>query len=127
MLERQQGARVAHAELPSGHRIAHVVGQLEQAQEVRDRRTVLADGGGNLLLRQRELVCETAIPQRAIDRVEIFPLDVLDERPLEKLGFLALRHVSHDHGNVREAGLLRGPPAPFTGDDLVPRSQRAGR
>src|SRR5712671_4068218 len=45
----------------------------------------------------------------------IFALDILDDRELERLG---VADIEDDDGNFVKAGALRGPPAPFAGDDL---------
>ena len=59
-------------------------GQLQQPDVVGDRRAVLADGVGDLLLRQVELVGEPPVGERLFDRVEVLALDVLDERDREQ-------------------------------------------
>jgi len=51
-----------------------------------------------------------------LDGIEVFTLEVLDERHLERHLF---RHVADDHWHAIEAGSLRGAPAALTGDELV--------
>ena len=79
--ERQQRACVAHRQARRRHFGPHLVGQLQQPQHVRDRRAVLADGVGDVFLRQMELVGETPVGERLVDRIEIFALDVFDRAP----------------------------------------------
>ena len=53
------------------------------------------------------------------DDVQVFALDVLDERPLEQLEVLALGHLAHGDRHREQARALGGAPAPLAGDDLV--------
>ena len=125
--QRQQRPGVAHRQRAGRQVGAHFFGQLQQAQEVRDRAAVLSDRRGNLLLRQPELVGEALIRERLVDRVQVLALDVLDERELEQLLLGALRHVAHDDRHLQQAGALRGAPAPLAGDDAIGRSRCAAR
>ena len=121
LLERQQRARVAHGEPSRGHLVLHVLRQLEQPEQVRHRRPVLADRRRDFLLRQVELVRQPFEPEGFLDRVEVFALDVLDERPLEQFLLLARRHVAYGDGHFQQARALRGAPAALAGDDFVRR------
>ena len=51
--ERHDGARVAHRQRAGRDFAAHLVGQLQQAQVVGDRRAILADLRGDVFLRSR--------------------------------------------------------------------------
>jgi hypothetical protein len=57
--------------------------KLEQAKSVRDRASVLAHTFGHELLGQVELEGHSFVGARLVDRVEIFPLQVLDKRKLQ--------------------------------------------
>ena len=76
----EQRARVAHRQRARRDVRAHLLRQPQQPHVVRDRRSILADRVGDLLLRQMELVGEPAIRVRLLDRIQILALDVLDER-----------------------------------------------
>ena len=82
--ERQQRARVPHRQAARRDLGPHFVGQLEQPQEVGDRRAILADGGRDVFLLQVELVGEPAVGERLFDRVQVLALDVFDQRHLEQ-------------------------------------------
>ena len=113
--QRQQRTRVAHRQRARREVRAHFVGQLQQPQEVGDRAAVLADGRGDLVLRQPELVRQPLIGQRLVDRVQVLALDVLDERQLEQLTALSRRR--------RRARR----PAPSAGRRAAPRASAVRR
>ena len=87
-----------------GDVLAHLERQPQEARHVGDRRAILADGVGDLLLREMELVGEPAIGVRFLDRVEIFALEILDERGGEQP---VVGHVADDDRHFEEAGALR--------------------
>jgi hypothetical protein len=66
---------------------------------------------------------QLAITLRLFDRVEVGALDVLDDRDFQHLGIV---EVPHDDGDLVNLGPLRGPPAPFAGNDLIAVARRAG-
>ncbi len=90
-------------------------GQFEQPHVVGDRRAILADGGGNGFLRHLEFVGEPAVGLRFFDRIQIFALDVFDQRDFEQA---LVRHVAIDDGNFQQARALRGAPAALARHDL---------
>ena len=51
-----------------------------------------------------------------LDRVQIFTLNVLDQRQLQHL---RIGDILNDHRNFREPGELGGAPSALAGDDLV--------
>ena len=81
---------------PRLDQLEHLVGQLEQADEVRDRDAALADPAADLLLREPEVVDERRARARLLDRVEVLARHVLDQRQLEPLAVLG---VAHDRGD----------------------------
>ena len=109
-------ARVAHRKAAARHALADLVGQLQQSHVVRDRRSIFADRLRDLLLRQMELFGELVIRVRFLDRIQILPLNVLDESDGKDsvLGNLA----DHDR-NLEQTCALRCAPAALAGDDLV--------
>src|SRR5262249_61382423 len=59
---------------------------------------------------------EPPVRVRLLDRIQIFALDVLDERDREKT---ILRDVPRDDRYFEQAGALRGAPATLACDDLI--------
>ena len=110
---------MTHRQTARGHLGAHFVGQLQQTKAVRDRRSVLADLDGDVFLSEPELVGEPLIRQGLFDGVEIFALDILDERHLEPALRVRGSDVLDDDGDFLEVGAFGGAPAPLSGDDLV--------
>ena len=92
---------------------------------VRDRRAVLADGRGDVFLLQVEFVGEPPVGERFVDRVQIFALDVFDQRHLEQRLLLPGRDVADDDRHAQQAGESGGAPAALAGDDLKPVAVRA--
>src|SRR5690349_14001959 len=114
--QREQRARVAHRE-PSAPEIGlNLLRKPQQPEAVRDRRAILPDSLGQLLLSPRELRQKLLIGLRRFDRVEILAQQVLDERELDALGVGGL---SHDRGDPIEPGLARRAPPPLPRDELV--------
>ena len=112
----QQRARMAHFQSLVLEQFADVGRQFEQAQQVRYRRARTAYGFGGLLVGQRKFVDQSRQRLRFFQRIEVFALDVLDQRHRDDG---AVVDLAHDHGHIGQAGELRGAPAAFAGDDLV--------
>ena len=93
-----------------------LVGQVEQAQEVRDRNAAAPDAQADRLPRQPELLDERGARARLLDGVEVLAGHVLDERGLERLGVVA---GAHDGGDRLELGEPRRAPAALAGHQLV--------
>ena len=81
--QRQQRARMPHRQRTCRKIAADFFRQSQQAQVVGDRGTILSDRRRNLLLRQTELIDEALIGERFVDRIEVFTLQILDERQFE--------------------------------------------
>ena len=66
---------------------------MQQAHVVGDRRAILADGGRNRFLRHLEFVGQPPVRLRFFDRIQIFALDVFDQRDFEQMlvGDVAVR------------------------------------
>jgi hypothetical protein len=92
------------------------LGELEQAQQVGGGRARAPDGVGGLLVGHAELVDEALDAAGFFERVEVFALDVLDQRHGQR-GLV--RDLAHQAGHAAQAGQLGGAPAAFAGDDLV--------
>lgn len=65
---------MAHFERPLHQQLAHRLGQLQQAQQVGDRRAAAPDGLGRLLVGHAEFVDEPLQPLSFFDGVEVFTL-----------------------------------------------------
>ena len=87
----EQRTRVAHRQRARREVGAHFLGQPQQPDVIGDRRSILADGVGDLLLREVEIVHEPAIGVRFLDRIQVFALDVLDERDRQQPGLQECR------------------------------------
>jgi hypothetical protein len=77
---------------------------VEQPHRVGDGRPGPADASGDLLLGHLELVGELAVGTRLLHRVEIRPLDVLDQGKLE---LVPVRELANDGGDPLEPGQER--------------------
>ena len=93
----------------------HLRRQLGQPHHVGDMAAALADDLGDVFLAAFELVGQRVIALRLFHRVEVFALDVLDDRDLERV---AVADVDRHDRHLVQAGDLRGAPAAFAGDDL---------
>ena len=101
---------------PAASSVERLVGQVEQAQQVRHRDARAADAAADLLARQPELLDQQRAGARLLDRVEVLARHVLDQRELERLGVVVRAHERRDRVEPRELG---GAPAPLAGDQLV--------
>ena len=113
--QRQQRAPVALGELAALDHRLHLVGQVEQAQQVGDGDAAATDQLGDALVREAELVDESRVGERLLDGVEVLAGDVLGQRDLERRDLVGGPHERRD---VLEAGELRGAQAPLAGDQL---------
>src|SRR5690606_34179691 len=78
--------------------------------------TRAADGLRDLLVRQPELVGETVQRFGLLDRVQVFALQVLDQRDRER-GLVV--ELANDDRDLLQAGAPRRVPAALAGDDLI--------
>ena len=121
--QRQQGACMAHVQIAGHQHLLHRVGQIEQAQQVAGRTAAAAHGLRRLFVRELEIADQALQTLRFFQRVEVFALDVLDQRH-HGCGFVG--HFLHQHGHRGQAGQACGAVAAFAGDDLVvPRTDRS--
>ncbi|MNF95098.1 hypothetical protein D3C84_778360 [compost metagenome] len=68
-----------------------------------------------MLLSQLEFLLQALQRHRFLDRIEVFALDVFNQRDGDS-GFI--RHIAHHCRDGFLPGLLAGAPAALTGDDL---------
>ena len=123
VVETEQRSRVAHREPARPHFGANFVGQLQQTHVVRDRRAIFSDGRRDVFLPQLKLVAEPVVRLRFFDRIEIFTLNVFDERHLKQRLLLPGRDVADDDGNAEKAGEFGCTPAAFARRASVPASR----
>jgi hypothetical protein len=115
-------ASVAHFEHPFHDHGLHGLGKLQQPQEVRGRAAGTTDRVSSLLVSHVELVDEPLQARRLFHRVEVFPLNVLDQRHRQR-GFV--RDFPYQRRDFLQTGHLRRPPPPLAGDELVAVSLNA--
>ena len=107
---------VAHRQRARREVVSDLGGQAQQPQVVGDGRAVFADGGRNRFLRELQFVGQAAIRLRFLDRIQVFALDVFDQRDREQVG---VGDVANDDRHLEKACALCGAPAPLASDDLV--------
>ena len=94
----------------------HLGGQGQEPQGVGDGWPGFAHLLGHLLLGQAVFLHQGLIALGFLHRVQVLPLKVFNEADFHN--FFIVR-LDDDHGNLTEACVFRGPPAAFSGDDLV--------
>ncbi len=100
---------------PSSSRSRIGSSSLQKPNGVGNRRAILAGALGDFLLREVKFVGEALERARLLDRVEVFALEIFDQRHLERH---LVADVANNRGNAAESGALRGAPAAFAGDQL---------
>ena len=106
--KRQERSGVAWRELLLLDELAYAARQPEKSQQIGDGGTILTDTLRDLFLRVAELADEAAIGPGFFYGIQLFALDVLDERDLEHLPIV---YIADDHGNAPQAGsFCRSPP-----------------
>ena len=85
--------------------------QLEQTQRVGHNRAALADFGSDILLAKIEFLDEFAVAKRLFERIEIFPLQIFDQRQLQRRSIIG---SADNYRNFFEAGQRSRPPAAFS-------------
>ena len=121
VVEAEQRPGVAHVELAVADRVAHLLGELEEPERVRDRRALLADPLRDLLL--REAVLARRAPRRPRPP---------RSRSGRRAGGSRRARARRPRGrsprgrrrDLLQPGALRRAPAPLAGDDAVLRAPR---
>ena len=75
----EERPRVPHGQCSRRNVFANLDRQPQQANDVGDGRSVLANGLGDLLLREVKLVAQPPVRRRLFHRIEILALEVLDQ------------------------------------------------
>ena len=95
----------------------HLLVQIEQPHGICDRRAAPADFLRDVFLPHPKFIREPGIGLRFLDRVEIRPLQIFDQRKLEHF---EIGGDASDDRHLRKPRFLRRPPAAFAGDQFVP-------
>jgi hypothetical protein len=92
------------------------VGKVHKPEQIADRSAGAADGVGGFLMGQAKFFDQAREGARLFQRIQVLALYVLNQR--HRNGRV-VRHIADDRRDIREAGLLRGAPAPLAGDNFV--------
>ena len=103
------------------HPALHGHRQLEQPDGVRDHRTAASEPVGEFGVRHAELDQQLLVGGGLLQRVELDPVDVLQQRVAQQD---VVARPPHDGRDARETRPLRRPPAPLAHDELVPPGPR---
>jgi hypothetical protein len=107
---------MAHGEALFGDELLHLEGKAEQAQHVRDSRSILAGALGDLLVREAEFAVKALESVSNFDGIEVLALDVLNEGDFHEA---VVGEFLDDDGDLVEAGNAGCPEAALAGDKLV--------
>jgi hypothetical protein len=113
----EQGASVAHGQAALVHEPLDRRWQLQQAQRVRDRYPAAPDLCCHGVVGEPEVLDELLVGGGLLERVEVVPVQVLDERVFQRGGVVGL---AHQRRNGLEPHPPGGAPPPLPRDDLVP-------
>jgi len=89
--------------------------EFEQAERICDNGAALSDSRRNLILFELELPDQLAVTLGFLDRVEILPLEIFDQREFQDRAVISF---ADDCRGISQAGKLGSPPAPFSGNQL---------
>ena len=98
-------------------KVLYALFQFQQPDSIGDRSAILAGPLGDVLLGEMEIGHQTLECARLLHGVEVFALDVLDQRELQGRFF---GDVADDGGNARQGSPLCSAPAALPGDELEP-------
>ena len=107
---------MAHFKRALHHQRLHRLSELQQAKQVGGGAARAADRIGGLLMGHAEFVHQALQTAGFLDRVEVFALNVLDQRHCKRC---VVRYLAHQHGNFGEPRDLRRAPAAFPRDQFV--------
>jgi len=112
----EQRPRVPHLDCAAHEHVLHRARELEETQEIGRGAARAADRVGRLLVRHLEFIDQALHARRLFHRIQVFALDVLDERHYQ---CRIVRHLAHYRGHLRQPGDLRRAPAALTSDELI--------
>ena len=103
-------------QFPLLHQVLDLIRQLEQPEQIRDRRAITTNQSGDLRLGQLELLAETLISRRLVDGGQIVPLKIFDQRQRQQSWVV---NLPDNGGNLGPAQALNRPPTALSRDELV--------
>lgn len=115
VVHREQRTRVSRRENPGSDPSLHRGRQPQQTQGVGHLRPGTPDAVGQLVMRALELLEQLVVRSRLLQRVELSPVKVLQERVQEEL--LVIRGPD-DGGDPLQTRFTAGPPASLAHDEL---------
>jgi len=118
----EKRASMAGSDATFGDQLLDGIVETQKAERVGDGSSVLAGALGHLLLREMEFVAELLKGASLFNGVQIFALEIFDERHLERHFFW---DVANDGGHALQRGALCRAPAAFAGDKLKTRADAA--
>ena len=107
---------MAHVDVTRHEHGLHGFGQVEQTQQIAGRAARAAHGLRGLLVREAKLANQALQALGFFQRVQVFTLDVLDQRH-GRSGLVG--HLAHQHRHFRQPSQARGAEAPLARDDFV--------
>ncbi len=113
--QRQKGAGVAGGDLTRTQPVLHRRRQVEEAQRVGEVAAAFAEDLRQLPLGVGEVPHQALVARGFLDRVEVGPLDVLEDREFEGG---AVVDLDDDHRHLVETGALGRAPAALARHDL---------
>src|SRR5581483_5722394 len=114
--EREQGPTVSRLDPALREELLNLGGEREQADGVRDVRPGDPEALRQRLLLEAELLQQLSERLGELDRVQVLPVDVLDQRLAEGVRVVAL---AYDRGDGRESRQAGRAQAPLPRDELV--------
>src|ERR1019366_6154820 len=115
--QRKETACVADRQSPLGDQLLYIRRKLQEPDQVCDGRSVLARAAAHLFLIQLQFAAQAVERLCGFDRVQILPLNILDQRDLQQL---LIGDFLNDCGYPGHASDFGGSPAAFTGNELIP-------
>ena len=112
----EQGAGMARGQGPGVQELLHRLGQGQQANQIGHMAAALAHHARQLLLGARELFQQPTVAFGLLQGRKVLTLDILDQGDLQDF---PVGQVFYDDRHLVKPGLLRRPPPPLAGDDLV--------
>ncbi len=102
-------------QLPFFNPILNVFLQLQEPDRIRNRSAVFAGALRDRFLRQMEFVHQAVKRARLFDSIQVFALDVLNQRHFQRQ---LIGHLPDDCRHLSQAGTLRRAPASLSCDEL---------
>jgi hypothetical protein len=90
--------------------------QIQKPHGIGYRGAALADTLGDLILRQAEITVEPCVGPRLFDGIQVFALEVFNQREFEHL---SVARLADDGGGLRDPKFTRGAPPSLSRNDLV--------